>query len=81
MILHYILDSGTHPSQTSSIGNVTDPEDRQLDLIALPLGIATGIFLGSILTPTTTTTTTTVASVANLVAGVPNPVAVPIVLG
>ena len=39
--------------------NITNPETRQFDLIALPLGIATGIFLGSILSPTTTTTTTT----------------------
>ena len=28
-------------------------ESRQLDILALPLGIAAGIFLGSILTPTT----------------------------
>ena len=42
----------------TNLSNV-EREDKQLDLIALPLGIATGIFLGSILTPTTTTTTTT----------------------
>ena len=41
----------------TNLSNV-EREDKQLDLIALPLGIATGIFLGSILTPTTTTTTT-----------------------
>jgi hypothetical protein len=56
--------------------NATIAEGRQLDLIALPLGIVAGIFLGNILTPiTTTTTTTTVAPQA--AAGFPASAIVP----
>ena len=60
--LNFLEDTSSLSRNLSSI----EKQDRQLDLIALPLGIATGIFLGSILTPTTTTTTTTEAPSAEL---------------